>query len=296
MRTGDAMAMATQRFKAAGLASPVVDARLLLTHLLGATQGLILAGDPTPEQEHMFEDMVRRRESGEPVQHITGLAPFRYEEIHVGPGVFIPRPETEQLVGAALQILSERPANRRCVVELCAGSGAISLCLAREMAGVELHAVELSEDAWPYLVRNLDGVGIDLVLGDMADAFQQLNGTVDLVVANPPYVPVPDRAILPVDVVGQDPDLALFSGEDGLDALRVVRDVALRLLAPDGWVAAEHDQKQSAAMLQLFGAPDFTGTLELSDLAGRDRHVIAQRAPSVGALRTQDSGMAGLAP
>ncbi|MGO1384240.1 MAG: peptide chain release factor N(5)-glutamine methyltransferase [Arachnia sp.] len=294
MRTSDAMAMATQRFKAAGLTSPVVDARLLLTHLLGATQGLILAADPSPEQVHTFEDMVQRRESGEPVQHITGLAPFRYEEVHVGPGVFIPRPETEQLVGAALQILSERPVNRRRVVELCAGSGAISLCLAREMAGVELHAVELSKDAWPYLQRNLEGIDIDLVLGDMADAFQQLNGTVDLVVANPPYVPETDRPILPADVVGQDPDLALFSGEDGLDALHVVRDVALRLLAADGWVAAEHDEKQSAAVLQLFGPPNFAGTLELSDLAGRDRHVIAKRAPSIGALRTQGPGMAGL--
>lgn len=296
MRASDAMALATKRFRAAGHASPVVDARLLLTHLLGAPHGLLLAADPTPEQEVLFEDMIRRRESGEPVQHITGLAPFRYEEVHVGRGVFIPRPETEQLVGAALRILADRPTDRRRVVELCAGSGAITLCIAREMAGVKLHAVELSELAWPYLVRNLDGVDVELVAGDMAGAFQHLNGTVDLVVANPPYVPETDRSILPRDVVGRDPDLSLFSGQDGLDALRVVRGVAVRLLAPGGWVAAEHDEKQSAAMLELFGAPDFTGTVDLPDLTGRDRHILAQRHPSHGALRTEARGMAGLVP
>ncbi len=296
MRAGDAMALATKRFQAAGLPSPAVDARLLLTHLLGAPHGLLLAKDPTPEQVSFFEDMIARRESGEPVQYITGLAPFRYEELHVGPGVFIPRPETEQLVGAALQILTDRPAGRRRVVELCTGSGAITLALAREMGSVELHAVEISEQAWPYLVRNLEGVEVDLHAGDMADAFQELNGTVDLVVVNPPYVPETDRSILPGDVVGQDPDLALFSGHDGLDALRVVRDVARRLLAPGGWVAAEHDEKQSAAVLELFGAPDFTGTVDLPDLSGRPRHVIAQNPVSHGVLRTEGSGMAGLEP
>ena len=296
MRTGDAMAMAAERFRIAGLASPVVDARLLLTHLLGAPHGLLMAADPTSEQEVLFEDMVRRRESGEPVQHITGLAPFRYEELRVGPGVFIPRPETEQLVGAALKILAGRPAGRRRVVELCAGSGAITLCLAREMSGVELHAVELSAEAWPYLTANLAGVDVSLVHGDMADAFGELDGTVDLVVANPPYVPETDRAILPRDVLGQDPDPALFSGHDGLEALRVVRDVALRLLAPGGWVAAEHDEKQSSAVRGLFGAPCFTHTADLPDLAGRPRHIVAQTPVQDGVLQSEGTGMGGLAP
>ncbi len=290
MTTGDAMAQASERFRAAGLASPVVDARLLLTHVLGAPHGLLMTGNPTPEQEIVFEDMIRRRESGEPVQHITGFAPFRYEEVHVGPGVFIPRPETEQLVDEALKILARRPAHRRRVVELCAGSGAITLSLAREMGGVELHAVELSEAAWPYLVRNLEDVDAELVRADMLDAFRELDGTVDLVVANPPYVPETDRFVLPPDVVGHDPDLALFGGPDGLDALRVVREVALRLLVPGGWVVAEHDEKQSAALLELFGAPHFEGTADLRDLSGRPRHIIASSA-----LRAEDPGMAGLA-
>lgn len=282
MRAVDAMALASARFRAAGLVSPVVDARLLLTHLLGAEHGVLMAADPTPEQEELFEDMIRRREAGEPVQHITGLSPFRYEELHVGPGVFIPRPETEQLVEKALHILGSRPAGQRRVVELCAGSGAISLCLARELGGVQLHAVELSPNAWPFLVRNLRGVDIEIVLGDMAHAFHELDGTVDLVVVNPPYVPETDRAVLPGDVVGRDPDLALFSGQDGMDALRVVHDVARRLLKPGGWVVAEHDEKQSAVVLDLFGEPDFEGAVDLPDLTGRPRFITALRVAGLG--------------
>lgn len=245
----------------------------------------------TREQDDSFEEMLRRRESGEPVQHITGLAPFRYEEIHVGPGVFIPRPETEQLVDEALKILAQRPSHQRRVVELCAGSGAITLSLAREIGGVELYAVELSEEAWPYLIRNLEGVEVELTRGDMLEAFHELDGTVDVVVANPPYVPETDRPALPRDVVGQDPDLALFGGRDGLDAVRTVRDVALRLLVPGGWVLTEHDEKQSTAVLELFGAPHFTSTADLPDLSGRPRHVIAANA-----LRVEGSGVAGLSP
>lgn len=286
MRAGDAVAMAAARFRAAGLVSPVVDARLLLTHLLGAEHGLLLAADPTPEQEGLFEAMIRRREAGEPLQHITGLAPFRHEELHVGPGVFIPRPETEQLVEQSLKVLAAQPAGQRRVVELCAGSGAISLSIAREIGGVELHAVELSPHAWPFLVHNLRGIDIELVLGDMEHCFAELNGTVDLVVTNPPYVPETDRAVLPGDVVGRDPDLALFSGEDGMDALRVVHDVARRLLKPGGWVVAEHDEKQSAGVLNLFSEPDFADAEDLPDLTGRPRFVTARcvgRGPDVAA-------------
>lgn len=282
------MGRAAARLQSAGVESPVVDARILLTHLLGAAQGLLIAPDPTPEQAAVFDEMIERRVAGEPVQHITGLAPFRYEELHVGPGVFIPRPETELLVEAALQVLAARPVTQRRVVELCAGSGAITLSIAREIGGVDLHAVELSELAWPYLLKNLAGVDVELVRGDMADTFSELDGTVDLVVANPPYVPETDRDVLPHDVLGHDPVVALFSGQDGLDALRVVRDVARRLLKPGGFVVAEHDEKQSGAVLQLFGAPDFERTTDSHDLADRPRYVIAQRCSKHSAPTWQD--------
>ncbi len=291
MDAHDAMARAAARLQAAGVESPVVDARLLLTHVLGATHGLLMASDPTEVQARIFEGMIDQRIAGEPVQHITGLAPFRYEELHVGPGVFIPRPETELLVDKALEVLAGQPVGRRRVVELCAGSGAITLSIAREMGGVELHAVELSGDAWPWLQKNLADVDVELVHGDMAVAFPELNGIVDLVVVNPPYVPETDRALLPADVVGGDPGMALFSGPDGLTALRVVREVALRLLRPGGFVLAEHDEKQSRDVLQLFSAPEFERTGDFLDLNGRPRLVIAQR--SSGA---QGPDVAGLAP
>ncbi len=282
MRAHDALSRAASRLQRAGVPSPVPDARILLTHLLGATQGLLIAPDLTDGEQAAFTEMIDRRVVGEPVQHITGRAPFRYEELDVGPGVFIPRPETEQLVEKALQVLAQRPAGHRRVVELCAGSGAITLCLAHELGGLELNAVELSEEAWPYLVANLAGIDVNLVHGDMSDAFQELDGTVDLVVANPPYVPETDRALLPKDVVGRDPDMALFSGDDGLDALRVVRAVATRLLRPGGHVLAEHDEKQSLAVLQMFGPPDFGRAADFDDLSGRPRYVTAERSTMAG--------------
>lgn len=278
MSQPDAMAEAVSRLRGAGMPSPVADARILLTHALGTTGPLVMAAEPDPEQAAHFFAMVERRAAGEPVQHITGRAPFRYEELHVGPGVFIPRPETETLVDQALQVLAARPSDRRRVVELGAGSGAITLSIAREMGGVELHAVELSEAAWPYLEANLATVAVDLVHGDMADAFTDLDATVDLVITNPPYVPARGRHLLPRDVVTHDPDMALFSGEDGLDALRVVRDVAARLLRPGGYVMAEHDETQSDAVVHLFGAPDFRDTIDVRDLNDRSRHVVARRA------------------
>lgn len=288
MRAHDAAAWAAVRLREAGVESPVTDARILLTHLLGTRGGIVLAPDLTDSQRQAFGAMVDRRVAGEPVQHITGLAPFRYEELRVGPGVFIPRPETEMLVETALRVLAARPVGRRRVVELCAGSGAITLSLAREMGGVELHAVELSDDAWPWLVDNLTGIDVELLHGDMAEAFHELDGTVDVVVANPPYIPYTDRELLPADVLTGDPSMALFSGGDGLDALRVVRDVAARLLRSGGFVLTEHDENQSVAVQALFAGPDFERTAGLRDLTGRPRYVVAQRCSNQDGVTWQD--------
>ena len=166
---------------------------------------------------------------------------------------------------------------RAVVVELCAGSGAISKALAAEVPGPEYWAVELSPDAWPYLVANLAGKGVHAVAGDMADALHHLDGIVDLVIANPPYVPEDARADLPADVL-HDPDLALFSGADGLDALRVVAQVARRLLRPGGLVCAEHDDTHGASAPALFAERGFTEVTDHLDLAGRPRFVTARAA------------------
>lgn len=283
----DVALAATARLAAAGLPSPGADARILLADVMGLdVSRMLLAPRVSAVQRAALDALLERREAGVPVQHLTGEAHFRYETLRVGPGVFIPRPETEVLVDLALAELSRRPAERRRVVELCAGSGAITRSLGTELGGLQLHAVELSADAWPYLVENLSGLPVDLVQGDMADAFGELDGQVDLVIANPPYVPESVREQLPTDVVGHDPDLALFAGHDGLDALRVVRSVAARLLRPGGWVMTEHDESHGDAVVSLFAGPVFEDATDHEDLAGRSRHVTARRsdAPDMAGL------------
>lgn len=270
---------AAHQLSEAGYPSALTDARLLLAHLLDVNPGQLALTETVPaEIRDRFAEALARRLAGEPVQHITGTAHFRYEELSVGPGVFIPRPETEVLVDNALALLSERRPGSRRVVELCAGSGAISLSLAREIGGLVQWAVELSGQAWPYLVANLRETSVTTVHADMADALQELNGTVDLVVVNPPYIPSGMRSQLPRDVARMDPDLALFGGPDGLDAIRVVAGVAHRLLVPGGWVLCEHDESHPRDAAALFAEPGFSSVETRRDLAGRPRLLIAQRS------------------
>lgn len=276
MRPWDVLKPAADRLSRAGNASPMTDARILLAHVLGRNPGeLALVDDVTDRQRDEFLGMVDQRATGVPVQHLTGTAPFRYEQLHVGPGVFVPRPETELLVDEALGILAARPPGQRRVVELCAGSGAIALSLAREIGSVEIWAVEISDVAWPYLQRNLQGTAVTLVHGDMADALHELDGSVDLVVANPPYVPTTLRDQLPVEVIEHDPELAVFGGPDGLDAIRVVAQVAHRLLKPTGWVLCEHDDSHSAQAAAVFADQGFEPITTVPDLTGRPRHLRA---------------------
>lgn len=250
--------------------STSADERTLLAHVLGVPMTrLALVDALTDEQQATYDALLARRADGVPVQHLTGEAHFRTVTLAVGPGVFVPRPETEVMVGWALDSL---PDGAR-VVELCAGSGAISKALATERPGLELHAVELSEDAFDYAARNLAGLGVDLRQGDMADAFADLDGTVDLVIANPPYVPLEAWESVPAEVRDYDPHLALFSGQDGLDALRVVARVAARLLRPGGLVAAEHAEVQSGDVVRLFRDAGYADVADHFDLTGRPRYV-----------------------
>lgn len=261
----------------------VAEARLLLAHALGVEPTrLVLAPPPDADALARLEAAVARRAAGEPVQHITGTAPFRTVTLEVGPGVFIPRPETEVMTGWALDRLAEVRAagiDEPVVVELCAGSGAISKALATEAPTGRYACIELSEDAWPYLQRNLAGLAVDARLGDMTDAFHDLDGAVDLVIANPPYVPLEHWADVPAEVRDFDPTLALVSGADGLDAMRVVVDVAARLLRPGGFVCAEHAEVQGESAPALFVASGgFTQVRDRRDLTDRPRFVTAVKA------------------
>lgn len=278
---------AAGRLARSGSPSPGPEARQIVAHVLGVeVRDLIRITGVSEAQRAEIDALVGRRASGVPVQHLTGVAHFRYETLAVGPGVFIPRPETEVMTGWAVKELADRPADRRRVVELCAGSGAITASIVHEIGGVEAHAVELSAEAAAYLERNLAGLGVDIVLGDMADALHDLDGSVDLVIANPPYVPDSHRAILPSDVVEHDPALALFSGPDGLDAIRVVGAVAGRLLRPGGLLATEHDESHPGAVAEVLRSHGFTEVRTWPDLTGRPRFATGVAGVSSGRIAT----------
>ena len=266
------VAEAVATLEAAGVPSPRYDAEVLAAHSLGVDRRDLWRYDEVGAD---FPSYVDRRARREPLQHITGVAWFRHLELRVGPGVFVPRPETEVVVDAALERLAglERPR----VVDLGTGSGAIALAVATEVPGSEVHAVEADPAAYEWATRNCAGSTVDLRRGDMADAFPDLDGTVDVVVSNPPYIPV-GAVIRDAEVAGHDPAVALWSGEDGLDAMRVVERVAARLLRPGGTVVAEHADLQGATAPAVFTATGrWADVRDHQDLAGRDRYLTAVR-------------------
>lgn len=255
-----------------GVASPAAEARILLAHVTGVpADRLFLVGSLPDGLRIALDQAVARRLAGEPLQHVTGEAWFRRVRLEVGPGVFVPRPETESLAGWAIDQLHAR-GHDQVVVELCAGSGAISLAIADEAPGHRQYAVELGEAAHGWATRNLAHTGVDLRLGDMAEAFGELDGTVDLLVVNPPYVPT-GTVVAPE--VEHDPGLAVFSGADGLDAIRVVRDVAVRLLRPGGALGCEHDESHDAAVREVFSSCGLRDVRTHADLVGRPRFTTA---------------------
>jgi release factor glutamine methyltransferase len=265
-----ALADAAATLTAAGVPSARHDAEVLAAHSLGVERRDLWRYD---EAGPGFAAYVDRRAGREPLQHITGTAAFRHLELAVGPGVFVPRPETEVVVDAVLARLTGIVRPR--VVDLCTGSGAIALAVDTEVPGSEVFAVEAGPEAYAWAERNCAGSTVELRLGDMADAFAELDGTVDVVVSNPPYIPV-GAVIRDPEVATHDPALALWSGADGLDAIRVVEQVAARLLRPGGAVVVEHADLQGSSAPAVFtGAGRWAGVRDHQDLAGRDRFLTA---------------------
>jgi release factor glutamine methyltransferase len=269
---------AEQRLAEAGVASPEYDAKALLAHALGVQGGqLALVRDVDDAEVARFEELVDRRVMREPLQHLTGTAGFRYVSLRVGPGVFTPRPETELLAGWAVD--RARELEGPVVVDLCTGSGAIAASIAFEVPGAQVHAVELDPGAHPWAERNLADARIDLRLGDMAEAFHDLDGTVDVITCNPPYIPLEAWASVEPEARDHDPDLALWSGDDGLDAMRILEVTAARLLKPGGWVGAEHADVQGDSAPAVFSATGrWSEVRDHRDLAGRARYVTARLA------------------
>ena len=274
----DLLRTAEERLAEAGVESPGYDAKALLAHALQVPPAqLTLVEAVDAPHAARFEELVARRATREPLQHLTGAAGFRFVELQVGPGVFVPRMETELLAGWAVERVQGLPSP--VVVDLCTGSGAIAASLAVEVPTAAIHAVELDPGAHAWAERNLAGTRVDLRLGDMADAFPELDGTVDVVTCNPPYIPLEAFESVAPEARDHDPSLALWSGEDGLEAMRVLERTAARLLRPGGWVGAEHADVQGEAAPGVFTAAGrWTEVRDHEDLAGRPRYLTARLA------------------
>lgn len=272
------VAQATQRLADAGVPSPRFDAEELAAHVHGCKRGeLHLVADA--DFDARYWEAVARREAREPLQHITGRAFFRYLELHVGPGVFVPRPETESVVGWAIDAVRAMDVVEPLIVDLCTGSGAIALALAQEVPRSRVHAVELSEDALVWTRKNVEGSRVVLHHGDALTALPELDGQVDLVVSNPPYIPLTEWEYVAPEARDHDPELALFSGEDGLDTIRGIERTAHRLLRPGGVVVVEHADTQGGQVPWIFTEErGWADAADHPDLNNRPRFATARRA------------------
>jgi len=267
---------ATERLTEAGVPSPRVDAELLADHLLGVGLGrlraMMLGDAPAPAG---YAELVAERATRIPLQHITGVAHFRYLQLAVGPGVFIPRPETEsvvQLVIDRLQALERAGVVRPKVVDLGTGSGAIAGSIAHEVPEAEVYAVEFSEFAHAWAAKNLRPLGVTLLLGDLRNAMPEQNGTFDVVVSNPPYIPAEAIPNEP-EVALHDPPEALYGGgADGMELPTAAAASAARLLVPGGYFVMEHAEVQAgwiSGMLKRTGL--WTDVTTHFDLNGKER-------------------------
>jgi release factor glutamine methyltransferase len=283
---GDLVRHAAERFESVGIDSALADAELLAGHILGLSRGgvqaqILLGAELTEVQAEALSNLYGRRFSREPLQHITGIAYFRQLELGVGRGVFIPRPETEFVAQLAIDAVAATAASgiqNPVAVDLGTGSGAIALAMATEIPAAKVFAVEKSTEAFPFTKANFEKYAeqgdATLIQGDLADAFQSLNGTVHVVASNPPYIPL---AMIPRDeeVRLHDPDLALYGGEDGMSVIHLVSATAKRLLVDGGSLIIEHADSQSAQVCQLLLADGWREVKAHRDLTDRDRAVTA---------------------
>ena len=313
----DMLVDAERRLASAGISSPPVDAAEIMAFALGTTRNrLFLQDEVTPEQRVHVEQLLTRRISRTPLQHLLGSTGFRHIEVEVGPGVFIPRPETELVTEAAIRELAVQPVGERIAVDLCTGSGAIAISLGLEVEGSRIHAVELSDDAIGWTRRNVDayqarlsavGSGVEVihddvaVVADQGHSLSRLAGRVAVVIANPPYIP--DHMIpREPEVRDHEPAMALYGGDDGLDVVRALLRTAAILMRPDGLLVIEHadvqgmaagsrgvpgvvsamtvDPQLSALVSLPVGAKVFRSVTDRIDLNGLPRFTLARRVPA----------------
>ncbi|OIV36821.1 protein-(glutamine-N5) methyltransferase, release factor-specific [Mangrovactinospora gilvigrisea] len=277
------VAQATRRLADAGVPSPRFDAEELAAFVHGVKRSQLHAVSDG-DFDARFWEAVARRAAREPLQHITGRAFFRYLELRVGPGVFVPRPETELVAGWAIDALHEMDVAEPLAVDLCTGSGAIALALAQEVPRSQVHAVELSEEALGWAQRNVDAYAdategrVTLHHGDSLTALPDLTGQVDLVVTNPPYIPLEEWEHVAPEARDHDPEMALFSGQDGLDLIRGLERTAFRMLRPGGVVVVEHADTQGGQVPWIFSEEArWTDAADHRDLNQRARFTTARK-------------------
>ena len=297
-RMGAVREAAAARLARAGIDTARHDAKLLLAESAGRSLSdvdkAVLMDDafsqfaPSPEARGAFESMLGRRESREPLQHIVGHASFRYLDLDVGPGVFVPRPETELVVQEAIDWITAHGLYSPRVVDLCAGSGAIGLAIATEVPGAQVWAVELDTQAAQWTRRNMHKVGErfpDLVANyrlEVADAtcpvtLSTLDGTADVVISNPPYIPLTNVPQQP-EVRDFDPDTALYGGSaDGMMIPERIIVRAAALVRKGGLFVMEHDITQGDRTVAFARANGFTEARTHTDLTGRPRYLVATR-------------------
>lgn len=281
---GATLERALEALTQAGVPSPRADAELLICHVLGVSRGSVQAKAITGEvlsSEDLITitELVERRAAREPLQHITGRAPFRSIELAVGPGVFVPRPETEGVAGIAIDALRAAASPQPIAVDLGTGSGAIALAMAHEVPHASVYGVEVSPLAFVWTKQNFLAIAPQnarAVFVDLADALPELNGTVAVVASNPPYIPL---GAIPRDpeVRLHDPEIALYGGADGLDVVRAVSATAWRLLHAGGTLVIEHGELQAAEIAALLAADGWSAIAGHRDLLERDRATTALR-------------------
>ena len=278
----DAVRAATATLTATGVPTAAADAEALARHVLDGD-----SSDAFDDRaERAFAELVRRRAQRVPLAHLTGRVPFRQVELLVGPGVFVPQPETASVVQWVVDAVRARRWAAPLMVDLCTGTGTIACTLANELPTATAHAVEQDLDALAWARRNTDARAragdsrVHLHHGSAGDALPELNGQVDLVVSNPPYVATTETHIPQPEVVEHDPAVALWAGADGLDVVREVERAARRLLKPGGLVVVEHSDRQGQTAPALF--LDAGGWTEVADHRDQDGTTVSLRRGGLG--------------